>query len=411
LSGGDADCFGIQDLNTTCGNQGRLRDYLTIGIEPRLNANFNLGAVKNELNIGFRVHREDQDRIQKNGDLPTSRDGLIAENNERQSLAYSGFVQHRFIWGNFAFTPGVRVERIEYQRTNRLANNGAGVTGNTTVTEIIPGFGVAYSGLKNTTIFAGAHRGFAPPRVEDVVTNAGGVVDLNSELSWNYEIGVRTRPLRGVEISSAFFRNDYENQIVAASIAGGTAFTNGGETLQQGFEFTGQVDSGTIFRSPHNFYFRAAYTFLPIAEFRGERFSSITSASVLQPLCPAERLIISTRCSITGNRLPYTPKTQLTSSVGYSHPIGVDAFVENVFIGRQFGDDLNAVNPSANAQLGAIQAQTFWNATANYKVEKWRATFFVTMKNIFDRTFIVDRSRGILPSSPRLVQGGVKLNF
>jgi Fe(3+) dicitrate transport protein len=81
LSGGDADCFGIQDLNTTCGNQGRLRDYLTIGIEPRLNANFNLGAVKNELNIGFRVHREDQDRIQKNGDLPTSRDGLIAENN------------------------------------------------------------------------------------------------------------------------------------------------------------------------------------------------------------------------------------------------------------------------------------------------------------------------------------------
>jgi len=411
LSGGDADCFGIQDLNTTCGNQGRLRDYLTIGIEPRLNANFNLGAVKNELNVGFRVHREDQDRIQKNGDLPTSRDGLIAENNERQSLAYSGFVQHRFIWRNFAFTPGVRVERIEYQRTNRLANNGAGVTGNTTVTEVIPGFGVAYSGLKNTTIFAGAHRGFAPPRVEDVVTNAGGVVDLNSELSWNYEIGVRTRPIRGVEISSAFFRNDYENQIVTASIASGTAFTNGGETLQQGFEFTGQVDSGTIFRSPHNFYFRAAYTFLPVAEFRGERFSSITSASLLQPLCPAERLIISTRCSITGNRLPYTPKTQLTSSVGYSHPIGVDAFVENVFIGRQFGDDLNAVNPSANAQLGAIQAQTYWNATANYKVEKWRATFFVTMKNIFDRTFIVDRSRGILPGSPRLVQGGVKLNF
>ena len=411
LSGGDADCFGIQDLNTTCGNQGRLRDYLTIGIEPRLNANFNLGAVKNELNVGFRVHREDQDRIQKNGDLPTSRDGLIAENNERQSLAYSGFVQHRFIWRNFAFTPGVRVERIEYQRTNRLANNGAGVTGNTTVTEVIPGFGVAYSGLKNTTIFAGAHRGFAPPRVEDVVTNAGGVVDLNSELSWNYEIGVRTRPIRGVEISSAFFRNDYENQIVAASIASGTAFTNGGETLQQGFEFTGQVDSGTIFRSPHNFYFRAAYTFLPVAEFRGERFSSITSASLLQPLCPAERLIISTRCSITENRLPYTPKTQLTSSVGYSHPIGVDAFVENVFIGRQFGDDLNGVNPSANAQLGAIQAQTYWNATANYKVEKWRATFFVTMKNIFDRTFIVDRSRGILPGSPRLVQGGVKLNF
>ena len=411
----DPDCRSLADLNTTCGNEGRLRDYLMVGIEPRLNANFTTGATRHELNIGFRIHREDQKRLQKNGDTPTSRDGVIAENNERQSLAYSGFVQHRFIWRDFAFTPGVRVERVEYERTNRLANGGAGATGNTVLTEFIPGFGVAYSGLRNTTVFAGVHRGFAPPRVEDVVTNTGGVVDLDSELSWNTEIGVRTRPVSGVEIAGTFFRNDYENQIVAASIASGTAFTNGGETLQQGFEFTGQIDSGTIFRNPHNFYFRAAYTFLPTAEFRGERFSSITTTAILQQLCPANRLIqitpTSRQCSITGNRLPYAPETQLTSSFGYSHPSGVDAFVENVFIGRQFGDDLNAVNPSANAQLGAIPAQTYWNATLNYKVEKWKTTFFITAKNIFDRTFIVDRSRGILPSSPRLVQGGVKLNF
>ncbi|MBA2737420.1 MAG: TonB-dependent receptor plug domain-containing protein, partial [Pyrinomonadaceae bacterium] len=89
----DPDCRSLADLNTTCGNEGRLRDYFMIGIEPRLNAQFNLGKVKNEFNIGFRVHREDQDRLQKNGDLPTSRDGVIAENNERQSLAQSGFVQ------------------------------------------------------------------------------------------------------------------------------------------------------------------------------------------------------------------------------------------------------------------------------------------------------------------------------
>jgi Fe(3+) dicitrate transport protein len=408
----DPDCRSLADLNTTCGNEGRLRDYLTIGIEPRLNADFKVGAVKNELQIGFRVHREDQERLQKNGDLPASRDGATLENNERQALAFSGFVQHRFIWKDFAFTPGVRIEKIEYERTNRLANNGAGATGKTTITEVVPGFGAAYSGLRKTTIFAGVHRGFAPPRAEDVVTNAGGVVDLDSELSWNYEIGVRTRPFRGVELASTFFRNDYQNQIVAASIAGGTASTNGGETLQQGFEFSGQIDSGAIFRSPHNFYFRQSYTFLPIAEFRGEqRLSSVTSAATLNLYCPAPTRISAAFCSVTGNRLPYAPKTLLTTSAGYSHPSGVDAFVENVFIGRQFGDDLNAINPTPNAQLGAIQAQTYWNATANYKVERWKTTFFATAKNIFDRTFIVDRSRGILPSQGRLVQGGIKVNF
>lgn len=411
LAGGDPDCFGLQNLNTTCGNQGRLRDYLTIGIEPRLSANFDLGAIRNELNIGIRVHREDQDRLQKNGDLPASRDGLAVENNERQALAHSGFIQHRFVWRDFALTPGIRFERIEYERTNRLANNGAGATGNVAVTEVVPGFGIAYSGLRNTTIFAGIHRGFAPPRVEDVVTNAGGVVDLNSEKSWNAEIGIRTRPVRGVELSGTFFRNDYANQIVAASIASGTAFTNGGQTLQQGFEFTGEIDSGTILRSAHNFYFRTAYTGLPIAEFRETRFSSITSAATLQLYCPAARRVSQTACLITNNRLPYAPETLLTSSLGYSHPIGIDAFVENIFIGRQFGDDLNAVNPTANAQLGAIPAQTYWNATVNYKVERWKTTFFVTAKNIFDQTFIVDRSRGILPSQPRLMQGGIRMSF
>lgn len=407
----DPDCLSLAQLNTTCGNEGRLRDYMMIGFEPRLNIDFDLGEVRNELNIGFRVHSEDQERIQKNGDLPKSRDGVISENNNRYALAYSGFIQNRFIWRDFAFTPGVRVEKIRFERTNRLANSGTGASGEASITQVIPGFGIAYSGLSRTTIFAGVHRGFSPPRVEDIVTNAGGVIELDSELSWNYEVGVRTRPTRGVEVASTFFRNDYGNQIVPASIAGGAAFTNGGETLQQGFELSAQVDSGTIYTSPHNFYFRTAYTFLPIAEFKGSRLSSITAAATLNIYCPASRRISSTSCSVVDNRLPYTPRNLLTSSVGYSHPIGIDAFIENVYIGRQFGDDLNAVNPTANGQIGAIPSQTYWNATANYKVEQWHTTFFVTGKNLFDRLNIVDRSRGILPSQGRLVQGGVRINF
>ena len=46
-----------------------------------------------------------------------------------------------------------------------------------------------------------------------------------------------------------------------------------------------------------------------------------------------------------------------------------------------------------------------------WEYNKSEAPYIVTVKNIFDRTFIVDRSRGILPSSPRLLQAGVKINF
>jgi len=279
------------------------------------------------------------------------------------------------------------------------------------LTQVVPGVGVAYSPGRGTTLFAGLHRGFAPPRVEDVITDAGGLRDLASELSWNYEAGIRTRPFQGLEFSSTIFRNAYENQIVAASIASGTQFTNGGRTLQQGLEVTGAVDFGPIFSSHHNFYVRTAYTFLPTAEFRGDRLSSVTSGATLNTYCPLGRGPTASACIITGNRLPYAPGTLMTTSAGYSNRSGIDAFVERVFIGRQFGDDLNALSPSTNGQLGAIASQTYWNATVNYRVERWRTSFFVTTKNIFDRLFIVDRSRGILPSSPRLFQTGVNVRF
>jgi len=391
--GSDSDCRGMQDLLTTCGNQGRLRDYRIFGIEPRFNAQFDLGKIRSDFNIGFRVHHENQDRRQKNGDLPTSRDGILVENNVRQNLAVSGFIQNRFIWKNFSFTPGLRVENIKFKRINRLNET----IGETELTQLIPGFGATFNAFGNTTVFAGIHRGFAPPTTADIITNNGGMVDLKSELSWNYEAGIRTRPLKGVSFEAALFRTDYENQIIPASVAGGSGatVTNAGQTLHQGIEFSGQLDSSGLFKTGYNIYIRAAFTHLTTAEFRGTRFSSISGF---------------TNILVSGNRLPYAPKNLLTASIGYSYK-NFDAFVENNRIGSQFSDDLNSINPSVNGQRGLIHAQTYWNATANYRIEKLKSTVFVTAKNIFDKTFVVDRSRGVLPGSPRLLQAGFTVNY
>ncbi len=386
-------CRGLIDLNTTCGNEGRLRDYKTFGIEPRFNVNFDLGQVRNDFNVGFRFHGEKQFRIQKNGTTPTARDGVIVEDNLRETNAVSGFLQNRLSWKDVAITAGVRVEKIDNKRTNRLLN----ASGKADVTEIIPGFGISFNAFKNSTFFAGVHRGFAPPRNEDVVSNTGGVVELDAEKSWNYEVGLRTRPISGIALESTFFRTNYENQIVPASIAGGVGavFTNGGKTLHQGIELNARFDSSNIFKTGYNIYFQTAYTNLFDAKFVGTRLSSVSGFTTV---------------SVSENRLPYAPKQLVTSSIGYSYR-NFDSFIEGNYIGSQFSDDLNAINPVANGQRGAIPSQIYWNATANYRVEKLKSTFFVTAKNLFDRTFIVDRSRGILPSSPRLLQGGVKVSF
>jgi len=397
LPGGDPDCRGMIDLNATCGTQGRLRRYFVRGADTRLHTSFNLFGVRNEADMGARVHFETQNRQQQNGDTPKARSGSLVEDNERKNSAYSAYFQNRLQFDDWTITPGLRVEHIRFQRTNRLTSGG--VTGRTELTQLVPGLGVSYHPVPKFTIFAGVHRGFAPPRTEDIINNAtGGVVELDPELSWNYELGFRSLLRRGVQFDATLFRMDYENQIVPASLAGGVgaALTNGGETLHQGFELTGRVDSSALFRSRHNVYLRTALTVIPTAKFTGQRYSSVGGFA---------------NVSVSRKRLPYSPEQLLNLNVGYSNDNGVDSFIEGVYVGQQFGDDLNTVDPTPNGQRGVIPSYLVWNATFNYKSEQLRSTFFVTVKNLFDRTYIVDRSRGILPSPPRLLQAGFKWRF
>jgi Fe(3+) dicitrate transport protein len=240
------------------------------------------------------------------------------------------------------------------------------------------------------------HRGFAPPRTEDIITNQGGVVELDPELSWNYEVGARTTVTPGLRLDATLFRMNYENQIVAATLAGGVgaALTNGGATLHQGVEISSRVDTAALRRSVHNAYLRVAYTYAPIARFTGVRFSAISGSQGV---------------SVSGNRLPYAPEQLLTVGVGYAHPKGVDLMLEAVHTSDQFGDDLNTVAATADGQRGRLPAYTVWNAAVNYGIG--RGTLFVTVKNLLDDVFIVDRARGILPGSPRLLHGGIRLRF
>lgn len=395
----DPACGGMQNLNTTCGNEGRLRRYRMWGVEPRARVGHRLFGVPGEAQIGLRAHFEDQERRQVNGETPDARSGRLVENNGRENAAFSAFAQNRFRLGRFTVTPGVRVERIFYERTNRLGRDGAGVSGRTALTQLVPGLGVSWEAAAGTTVFAGAHRGFAPPRTEDVISNStGAVVDLDPELSWNWELGARSRLAPGVEVDATLFRMDYENQVVPASLAGGigATLTNGGETLHEGAELSARLDTAPLTGSAHDVFVRLAWTWLPIAEFRGERFSGVTGFGNVR---------------VTGNRLPYAPEHLVTGGIGYRHPSGLEGLLEAVHIGEQFGDDLNSRVPSPDGQRGLLPGHTLWNATVSCEVSALRSALFVTVKNLFDRTVIVDRSRGILPGSPRLVQAGVKVRL
>ena len=265
------------------------------------------------------------------------------------------------------------------------------------------------------TFFAGAHRGFSPPRNEDIISNTtGGVVELDPERSWNYEAGLRWAPRAMWTVDVTAFRMDFTNQIIPASVAGGTgaALTSAGRTLHQGLELDVRSDlrAGGMFTP----FVQLASTWVPVARFEGGRFAYIgIGGSDVAGRVYAEQNAAATRTrqDVRGNRLPYAPEWTTTATLGVRHRGGADLSVEAVHLGRQFGDAANTRVIVADGQQGVLPANTIWNVSANAPIRPLGVTAFATVKNVFDNLVVVDRTRGLLPGMPRLMQFGLERAF
>lgn len=379
--------------------QGRLREYYTYGVEPRLRLAHARTGAGSELELGLRLHHETQDRIQKNGLSPTARDGTVAEDNERLTTAYAAFAQNRFAFGAFAVTPGLRVEHVRLERTNRLT----GASGKSDLTEVLPSLGATWALGENATLFTGVHRGFAPPRTEDIISNTGTSVELDSEQSWNVEAGARTRPTLGLVLEATAFRNEFDRQYVVGSVAGGDLPLAEGQTLYEGLELLSRVEFGRLLDSMHNPFLELAYTWVPVAE----QETALRCINAAAGGCTGGVVT----GSVAGNRLPYAPEHLLTSSLGYTHPVGVDARIEAVLLDEQYSDFANSSAANGTGLVGEIDRSLIWNAALTYTLHAGGPKLFVAGKNLFDKVYVADRTRGILPGAPRLVQAGVEYNF
>jgi Fe(3+) dicitrate transport protein len=169
-------------------------------------------------------------------------------------------------------------------------------------TVVLPGIGAAWNGIANTTVFAGVHKGFSPPRPDrDIRANGpdSAVVDkTKAEESTNWEIGVRSNYFKGIGFEATLFHTDFD-EIVINNGAG--TFINGGESQMSGLELAGRVDFGRIYNTNHNIYVMGSYTNLFNAEFRKNG------------LDPDNGII-------KGDRLPYAPRHLASLSVGFQHP-------------------------------------------------------------------------------------------
>lgn len=379
------------DVEACNSAQGRLRYYDTRGIEPRLSLFHGLFGIEQEFEASMRWHREEQERFQVNATSPRGRTGTTVEDNLRETQAFSAHLANSFRFGNVVVLPIVRFEDIDNERFNRL--NGRG--GSQDVDAVVPGLGLNWTLSEDLTLFAGWHEGFAPPRVEDLIDNNGGSVDLDPEKSSNIELGLRGAVAGRTSFEAVAFVNDFSRQIAVGSIAGGSTPLAVGETRYVGSELA--IDwNGRDTGAAGGPYASATLTWLPTARQESALIAVATGLPV--------------GGSAPGKRLPYAPEWMATLRAGWVQGAW-DASLELQSVDWQYADFANTVATRADGQVGRIAGYGVVNAAVNWTPAGSAFSAFATVKNLLDRDYIVDRTRGILTGTPRQVAVGVQYQF
>lgn len=374
----------------------RNRSFEVVGMESRLANEHALFGTRNKLDAGVRYLYERALDQQISGDTYNSSGGVIRDDEFRPGRAVSFFAQNRFFLGErVTLTPGVRLEKYSYDRNIiRARVNGVptdvNIRGGDSVFSLIPGIGTTFQVVEGVTFFAGTHRGFAPPRVKDAIASDGVPVELDAELSWNYEAGARFASSRGASAEATFFLLDFENQIIPASQSGGatSSLINAGETTHRGVELQLGLDFGKLFDSSSSYLIEGRHTYLPVARFDKGIYS--------------------------GNRLPYASENTFSLLLGYRHPAGFGIRMDGTYVGDQYADNKETVAASANGMVGLIPSYMVWNLSVDYQKQQERISIqpFFTLKNLADKLYISSRApEGIQPGLFRQANFGVRLLF
>ena len=383
-------------LRNSAGN--RDRAFSVYGAQTGVAAHHNLFGLRNKLDAGVRYVHEQMLDQRIDGAGFRARSGVLRDDEDRYGRAFSGYIQNKFHFGDrVTLTPGVRLESYNQERHIQVARIGSTPTvvdirEDNSITTAVPGIGLSLRATNSLTVFTGIHRGFAPPTTKIAITNDGENLQLDPELSWNYEAGLRYLGGRAVRAELTYFRMDFSNQIITAAESGGatTTLVNGGATLHEGFESSFRVDWGELTRlSRWSLYTDLRHTALTTAEFsRNNLFE--------------------------GNRLPYAPKQTFGFIVGARQRNGFGAQLDMNAVGRQFGDNNETIAPTADGTIGRLPGYEVLNLMLDYTVEResFQIRPYFTVKNLMDRVYIASRAPdGIQPGLFRQVNVGLRLSF
>jgi Fe(3+) dicitrate transport protein len=368
-------------------NRGILRTFYTLGVEHSYDWNHSLFGTTAGLDIGARLHFERFLDRSKEGSAPDARDGILFTINPIDtSISIVGINQHfettalalyaleRIELGALTVTPGVRFEVFEQEKVDRLQGS---IYQDRTSMVVLPGIGFNYQ-INDLNLFAGIHRGYTPPS-DGTLTVVGfgqGGLDLESEKSWNSEIGMRGASSFGT-FELAAFHVAIEDMVAAARA---TAFQNLGSVVTYGIEFAGTAKGSSLWEYLPDL--NVQYTWL-----QATVVDAVMKSAVLAGDIPVD---------ISGKRLPYTPEHTVTAGLAMDTEFGLGWRFDVNYMSKVYTDFENIEETYNRGDTGPISGHATIDAGASYRLGRnWGIS--CSVKNLTDEIYIGSR----LHSSPR----------
>lgn len=370
------------------------RNYKSRGIQSKMEYNFRIGSVYNNLEAAVRYHMDEEDRFQwddsyaiKGGKMSLFLPGIHGTQANRitSAKALAAYVLNKVRWDKLTVTAGVRYEDVDllkkdYTKADLRRTGGVRIETPNHASAIIPSLGVNYEFAKFLSVFSGVHKGFAPPSAE---------LYQKPESSINVELGTRfsTSAMKAEIIG---FYNDYSNMLGSDLAAGGGLGTleqfNVGAALVKGVEFLLQaqlIGESFALKLP----FQVSYTYTD-TEMKNS-FDSHAWGTVH-----------------VGDEIPYIYKHALNVQLGAEYK-RVDATV-NV---RYNSDMRTTPGQGAIAESERVPAHVIIDASAHWRPTD-RLTLSVNAINLADKTYITSRHpSGLRAGHPFGIFGGFTYRF
>ena len=385
---------GILDgnINTAQGSiqiRSNAREYFSRGIQLGLYWDKKIGEVKHQLEVGIRVHKDEEDRLQRNstyqqlnGKLQLNDLGELgnAGNRVQEAQALAIHIYDRIEFGDWVLTPGLRFEDIEQKRTRyRDGETRTFRDDRENDTQVIlPGLGALYKINENFTLLAGAHKGFTAP------SNSSGV---REEEAINYEFGFRFAN-NTLNAEAIYFLSDYDNLLGECTASSGSnceigdAF-NGDAATVQGIEFVLKTELAAFngISVPLNI----TYTYID-SQFDTDIADTAFFGDVS-----------------AGDSIPYIPENQGQISLGLEGN-NWSAYVNAVYV------DEVCVKASC-AAFEKTDGSTVVDISGNYQVSD-ALKLFARIENLTDEQDIVSRQPyGARPNKTRTFSVGAQYSF